>query len=194
MSGCTGFEPACGTRPLLPITQTQRPVEIGAPGGHRTHISRTESGRSIAVELRDCPRGRANFERRSRMRFCCRFRQSQMGKWRDRTEALRAGNRTRTAQVFTQDGTPSFVLVEDNRSTSAHRNWGGQTDSHRHQRLHRALCCYYTMTTMKWSPWSDSHRRIRVYETRPVAAEAQRQNGVHGRSCTCDLHLRRVAL
>jgi hypothetical protein len=24
-----------------------------------------------------------------------------------------------------------------------------------------------------WSPWSDSHRRIRVYETRPVAAEAQ---------------------
>ena len=26
---------------------------------------------------------------------------------------------------------------------------------------------------MKWSPWSDSHRRIRVYETRPVAAEAQ---------------------
>src|SRR3989442_8982251 len=31
----------------------------------------------------------------------------------------------------------------------------------------------YTMTTMKWSLWSDSHRRIRVYETRPVAAEAQ---------------------
>jgi hypothetical protein len=25
----------------------------------------------------------------------------------------------------------------------------------------------------RWSPWSDSHRRIRVYETRPVAAEAQ---------------------
>ena len=25
-----------------------------------------------------------------------------------------------------------------------------------------------------WSPWSDSHRRIRVYETRPVASEAQR--------------------
>src|SRR6266568_4418497 len=29
------------------------------------------------------------------------------------------------------------------------------------------------MTTMKWSPWSDSDRRIRVYETRPVAAEAR---------------------
>src|SRR4030095_6642134 len=26
---------------------------------------------------------------------------------------------------------------------------------------------------LKWSPWSDSHRRIRVYETRPVAAEAR---------------------
>ena len=28
-------------------------------------------------------------------------------------------------------------------------------------------------STLKWSPWSDLHRRIRVYETRPVAAEAQ---------------------
>src|SRR5258706_13315431 len=26
-----------------------------------------------------------------------------------------------------------------------------------------------------WSLWSDSHRRLRVYKTRPVAAEAQRQ-------------------
>ena len=29
------------------------------------------------------------------------------------------------------------------------------------------------MITMKWGPWSDSHRRIVVYETTPVAAEAQ---------------------
>ena len=65
-------------------------------------------GCSIAVELRDCPRVRANFECRSRMRFCCRFRQSQMGKWRDRTEALHAGNRTRTAKAFATDGTPSL--------------------------------------------------------------------------------------
>ncbi len=68
-------------------------------------------GCSIAVELRDCPRVRANFERRSRMRFCCRllpFGQSQMGKWRDRTEALHAGNRTRTARAFATDGTPSL--------------------------------------------------------------------------------------
>src|SRR4051812_33008743 len=27
----------------------------------------------------------------------------------------------------------------------------------------------------KWSLWSDSHRRIRVYKTHPVAAEAQRR-------------------
>ena len=63
-------------------------------------------GCSIAVELRDCPRVHANFERRSRMRFWCRSRQSQMGKWRDRTEALHAGNRTRTAKAFATDGTP----------------------------------------------------------------------------------------
>ena len=37
---------------------------------------------------------------------------------------------------------------------------------------------------LKWGLWSDSHRRIRVYETRPVAAEAQRQ---HWRSHV-DLH------
>src|SRR6266436_5216363 len=31
------------------------------------------SGRSIAVELREYPRVRANLERRSRTRFCCRY-------------------------------------------------------------------------------------------------------------------------
>ena len=35
-------------------------------------------------------------------------RQRQMGKWRDRTEALHAGNRTRTAKAFATDGTPSL--------------------------------------------------------------------------------------
>ena len=90
--------------------------------------------------------------------------------------------------------TVRLLMVEDNRSSSAHRNWGDQPDSHRHKRLHKAPCYSYIMVTRKWSPWSDLHRRIRVYETRPVAAEAQRQNGVHGRSCTCGLHLRTVAL
>ena len=36
-----GFEPARGF-PLMPITQTQRPVEIDAPDGNRTHVSRTD--------------------------------------------------------------------------------------------------------------------------------------------------------
>ena len=31
-----------------------------------------------------------------------------MGKWRDRMEALHAGNRTRTATAFAMDGTPSL--------------------------------------------------------------------------------------
>ena len=53
---------------------------------------------------------------------------------------------------------------------------------------------YEPSTSGNWSPWSDLHRRIRVYETRPVAAEAQRQNCVHGRNRTCDLHIRTVAL
>src|SRR6266480_4057433 len=35
---------------------------------------------------------------------------------------------------------------------------------------------YEPSTSANWSPWSDSHRRIRVYETRPVAAEAQRRS------------------
>ena len=28
-------------------------------------------------------------------------------------------------------------------------------------------------SSLNWGPWSDSHRRLRVYETRPVASEAQ---------------------
>src|SRR5207302_5266501 len=30
---------------------------------------------------------------------------------------------------------------------------------------------YEPSTSANWGPWSDSHRRIRVYETRPVAAQ-----------------------
>jgi hypothetical protein len=37
-----------------------------------------------------------------------RLRKVQMDKWRDRTEALHAGNRTRTAKAFATDGTPSL--------------------------------------------------------------------------------------
>src|SRR5262249_58501956 len=74
---------------------------MGTPDGNRTHISRAEPRCSFAVE----PRG------------------DQMDKWRDRTEALHAGNRTRTAKACATDGTPS-LLVEDNRSTSAHQKLG----------------------------------------------------------------------
>lgn len=35
-------------------------------------------------------------------------RQVTMDKWRDRTEALHAGNRTRSAGTFAQDATPSL--------------------------------------------------------------------------------------
>jgi len=65
------------------------------------------------------------------------LREDRMGKWRDRAEALHAGNRTRTAKALATDGTPSLML-EDKRSTSAHRNWGDQPDSHRNKRLHGA--------------------------------------------------------
>ena len=61
-------------------------------------FSGVNPGRSLAVELRG----------------------DQMGKWRDRTEAIHAGNRTRTAKAFATDGTPS-LFVEDNRPTSAHQ-------------------------------------------------------------------------
>lgn len=37
------------------------------------------------------------------------FRQRQMGKWRDRTEALHAGNRTRSAGVFHQTLRPPIL-------------------------------------------------------------------------------------
>src|SRR6266550_2743104 len=39
----------------------------------------------------------------------CVARQIQMGKWRDRAEALHAGNRTRTAKAFATDDTPAFL-------------------------------------------------------------------------------------
>src|SRR5258706_10580753 len=32
------------------------------------------------------------------------------------------------------------------------------------------VCIMHLHSSFKWSPWSDSHRRMRVYETPPVAA------------------------
>jgi hypothetical protein len=65
-------------------------------------------------------------------------------------------------------------LAEDNRSTSAHRNGQGDGIRTRTVRVTGGDANCYITTLIKWSLWSDSHRRIRVYETRPVAAEAQR--------------------
>ncbi len=70
-------------------------------------------GCSIAVELRDCPRGSTSIaplpdavlSRAQRKRGA---RQVTMDKWRDRTEALHAGNRTRSRWRFSTDATPSL--------------------------------------------------------------------------------------
>ena len=80
-----GFEPASPLG-LLPITQTQRPVINALPGDIEYTSPGNKCRCSLAVELRS----------------------DQMGKWRDRTEAIHAGNRTRTAKAFATDGTPSL--------------------------------------------------------------------------------------
>ena len=75
-------------------------------------------------------------------------------------------------------------LAEDNRSISAHRNGQGDGIRTRTVRVTGGDANCYITTLINWpaepepagegwSPRSDSHRRIRVYETRPVAAEAQ---------------------
>ena len=55
MPDCTGFEPACGTRPLLPITQFIGPSKWRARWESNPRLP-NRFGCSIAVELRDCPR------------------------------------------------------------------------------------------------------------------------------------------
>src|SRR5437867_767593 len=81
--------------------------------------------------------------------------QNQMGKWRDRTEALHAGNRTRTAKAFATDGTPS-LLVEDNRSTSAHQKLGWPNGFAPIPTPSRgAVLLLHHDHHLKWSPWSD---------------------------------------
>src|SRR4030095_222594 len=72
------------------------------------------SGCSIAVELRDCPRSpslRTNFVDAvlSRAQQMLLLRQMTMDKWRHRTKALHAGNRSvgtrqQTAKAFATDG------------------------------------------------------------------------------------------
>ena len=146
----------------LTITQTQRPAEIGTPDGNRTHISRTVSSRSIAVELRG----------------------GQMGKWRDRTEALHAGNRTRTAKAFATDGTPSLcwritdqlrpieigVTNRIRTGTNAFTGrdaavtswppskWRSHVDLHHEPPPSQSGVQNLLHLESKWRPWPDSHR------------------------------------
>ena len=40
-------------------------------------------------------------------------------------------------------------------------------------RSQRGMLLLHHNPDLKWSPGSDSHRRLRVYETRPVASEAR---------------------
>lgn len=117
-----GFEPAGGF-PRYQITQTQRPVEMDTPDGNRTHTSRIKSGCSVAVELRG-------------------DQKKLMGKWRDRTEALLAGNRTRSAGVFTPDATPS-LWWRINDQLSAHRKFR-QDSSRSRSRLMRSILSWKT--------------------------------------------------
>jgi hypothetical protein len=131
---CTSYLVSRDLHPLilqggLNDNPTHRPVESGAPDGNRTHVSRIASGvlsqlnygtshKAVRCLALLCGCGSAPSAAPS-----ARLGKDQMGKWCDRTEALHAGNRTRTAKAFATDGTPS-ILVEDNRSTSAHQRIG----------------------------------------------------------------------
>ena len=79
-----------------------------------------------------------------------RASEDMMGKWRDRTEALHAGNRTRTAKAFATNGTPS-LFVEDKRSTSAHQNGQGDGIRTRTVRVTGGDAHYY-ITTLEMEP------------------------------------------
>ena len=191
----TGLEPATtrvsGDNPIL------RPVEIGAPDGNRTHVSRNESGCSLAVELRGCPRNGATLSRASWMRFCAGHRVSggirnfSMDK---KCRGLETGGRPRTCVSRTCSACArppgdlsrlsysaiGFVCLGDNPQRAAHRNWGGQTDLHRCQRRHRAQCCCYTMTTVKMTC-----RRSRQAELGPLVGLAPTNTGLRNPPCSC---------
>ena len=142
------------------------------PDGNRIHISRAEPGRSLAVELRESPAQALDLQREHRVRSVpkaarsCFFGKS-IGKWRDRRRHSHAGNRTRTARLAPRRY--ALLIVEDNRSTSAHLNRNGQE---------AGICTRTVSFTGR-----DAARYTTIL-----------RNGVHGRNCTCDLGLRRAAL
>ena len=107
--------------------------------------------------------------------------QIQMGKWCRRYGASQAG--LEPANTGLASGGSLTVSnhpfdVSDNLQLSAHRNLKmvrkpGLAPGPSPSRGEMLLL--HHDPDWKWSLWSDSHRRIAVYETAPVAAEAQRQ-------------------
>ena len=80
-----------------------------------------------------------------------------------------AGVRTRTAALTTQNAavTPQSCWKRGARNPECGVSQIGSP-----------MCSVFhnPRSAFEWGPWSDSHRRIRVYETRPVATEAQGQS------------------
>ena len=101
------------------------------------------SGHSIAVELRVNPQPEQNYLLRLRTRSCAEGNQrSRFGKGRWTSDVIERrhymlGIEPRALGLPLKTLRPP-ILAEDNRSTSAHLNWGDQPDSHRHKRLHGA--------------------------------------------------------
>ena len=165
-----------GSNPLAISRLTDNPCSTARrkarPDGNRTHISRAEPGRSLAVELLECPALALDFNAGPgcglvRRQLSAARSVRQMGKWRDRRRHSHAGNRTRTARLAPRRY--ALLMVEDNRSTSAHLNRNGQE---------AGICTRTVSFTGR-----DAARYTTIL-----------RNGVHGRNCTCDLGLRRAAL
>ena len=113
------LNPLASSRRLFPITQISGPSKLGLP----MRIELTSPGFVPGVLS---PLNYGGHTKKA------------MGKWRDRTEALQCRESNPDRQGLRRGRYALLCLVEDNRSTSAHRNWVGQRDLHPHRRLHRA--------------------------------------------------------
>jgi hypothetical protein len=162
LSGCNRFKPAW----VINVRNCDRAVAVARwqekpeAGDHRPTagkaLARFSQSRLLAArERRPSASGRNGISPHP-------TNGSVMSRVRIRTaiESARAQNRF---------GELPWRLLADSNC----KKWSGRRDSHPHSPRHRRRCYCYITTLMKWGPWSDSHRRIRVYETRPVAAEAQ---------------------
>jgi hypothetical protein len=133
---------------------------------------------------------------------------NQMGKWRDRTEALHAGNRTRTAKAYATDGTPSlWWRITDQLRPIEIENGQGDGICTRTVRVTGGDANCYITTLMKWpaEPKLGERRLEPLVGLAPTNTGLRNppcccwrhrgfESGVHGTTRTCDLHLRMVAL